>query len=138
MGLNGSTTNGRLMVRLIDVESPRVALQRPPSPVFPTDTSLLDLPEFVPPGFVQGIEVLNDEITPMEFVTDVLRAHAGLDAEAATEKMQEIHTRGGALIPAASLEEAQRIASAIGADAASQGHRLVCRAVSVSAEKHGR
>jgi hypothetical protein len=44
------------------------AFETLPSRVLPPETSLLDTPEFVPPGFVHGIEVLNDDKTPMDFV----------------------------------------------------------------------
>jgi hypothetical protein len=46
---------------------------RPPV-VFSADTSLITIPRFVPAGFVHGIEILNDNSTPMEFVAVAARA----------------------------------------------------------------
>jgi ATP-dependent Clp protease adapter protein ClpS len=122
---NASHTNGNLMVRVLDLDD---ALA---SPVLPPDTSLTANPRFVPPGFTQGIEILNDNTTPMEFVVTVLSAHMGLSREEATHTMLTIHTCGGALIPAPSLAEAQRIAAQITAEAAKNSHLLICRPVSI-------
>jgi hypothetical protein len=47
----------------------------PPSVILSPETSLLTLPNFVPPGFKCGVEVLNDDATPMEFVVSMLSAH---------------------------------------------------------------
>jgi ATP-dependent Clp protease adapter protein ClpS len=126
MGLNGTTLNGRLMVQLCDVDAALEAI----SPLMPPETSLTDHPDFVPSGFTQGIEILNDDATPMEFVTQVLSEYLGLSSEDSTRRMLEIHTRGGALIPTASLADAQRIAARISAAAGKGGYPLVCRAVS--------
>ena len=57
----GTTINGKLMVSVIDVDDIEAAgaewrSQQPVSPILPPDTSLLSIPDFVPPGFVQGIE----------------------------------------------------------------------------------
>ena len=45
--------------------------------------------------------------------------------------MPAIHTRGGALIPTPSFAEAERIATQITAEAAKDGHPLICRPVSI-------
>ena len=50
---------------------PLVAKSADQSPIFPRETRLLERPRFRPPGFVQGIEILNDSTTPMEFVVTV-------------------------------------------------------------------
>ena len=122
MGLHSTTTNGTLMVhvcevpedirRQIDAQGVRKPDATLASPVLPPGTSLLSLPDFVPPGFTQGIEILNDNTTPMEFVVAVLSAHVGLSTEESVHMMVRIHTRGGALIPTASLVDAQRVADA--------------------------
>jgi ATP-dependent Clp protease adaptor protein ClpS len=109
---------------------------RPPnsptsSPVFPPETSLLELDGFMPDGFVHGIEILNDNETPIEFVVMVLEKHASLGGNAAIWAALEIHHSGGLLLPLASEEEAQRAAEAIAARAAAENYPLVCRAVSV-------
>lgn len=132
MGLNGTTTNGKLMIQIRDLDA-MLSESRPDlavSPVLPRETSLIALSEFVPPGFMHGLEILNDNTTPMEFVTSVLGSCVGLNPEDSNRTMLQIHTRGGALLPTPSLAEAQRIAAQIMAEAARSGHPLVCRPVS--------
>jgi len=133
MGLNGTTINGSLMVQIRDLDAIESESRpnRPSSPVLPRETALIDAPEFLPPGFTQGIEILNDSLTPMEFVTSVLAAHLGLTPENAHRTMLQIHSQGGALLATSSLEEARRIAAVITAEAAECGHPLACRAVSI-------
>jgi ATP-dependent Clp protease adaptor protein ClpS len=102
-----------------------------PSVVLPDQTSLLNLPELVPPGFRYGIEIFNDNATPMEFVVSALSAHLGLSHGDSVQAMLSIHKQGGALLPTASLADAKRAAEAITAAATEQRHPLICRAVSV-------
>jgi ATP-dependent Clp protease adapter protein ClpS len=133
----GSAINGKLMVRVIgfddlDAAGAEWRSQLPASPVMPPDTSLISIPEFVPPGFIQGIEILNDNTSPMKFVADVLTTHAGLSPGESNRTMLAIHTRGGALIPTPSTDDARRIAAQIAAEAAKQGYPLICRPVSIS------
>ena len=92
---------------------------------------MTSIPDFVPPGFTQGIEILNDNTTPMNFVATVLNTHADLSLEDSHRTMLAIHTRGGALIPTPSFAEAERIATQITAEAAKDGHPLICRPVSI-------
>jgi len=132
----GTTINGKLMVSVIDVDDIEAARaewrsQQPISPTPPPDTSLLSILDFVPPGFVQGIEILNDNTTPMKFVQDALSTHAGLDPEDAKSTMLAVHTRGGALVPMPSLDEARKVAALVTAEAAQRGYPLACRPVSV-------
>jgi ATP-dependent Clp protease adapter protein ClpS len=136
MGLNGTTTNGKLMVQIRDLDAmlSESRLDLPGSPVLPRETSLITIPEFVPAGFTQGIEILNDNTTPMEFVTSVLGSSLGLSPEDSNRTMLQIHTRGGALLATTSLAEAQRIAAQITTEAARHGHPLVCRPVSRQSE----
>jgi ATP-dependent Clp protease adapter protein ClpS len=131
--LTGAQTNGKLMVRVLgrddfEATSVQARSQLPESPVLPPGTPLTSIADFVPPGFTQGIEILNDNSTPMEFVVNALSLHAGLTREDSNKTMFAIHTRGGALIPTHSLEDAERIAAQITADAAERGYPLVCRA----------
>jgi ATP-dependent Clp protease adapter protein ClpS len=133
----GGHTNGNLMFRIFDlddVDATRAEWRSslPASPVLPLDTSLVENPDFVPPGFTQGIEILNDNTTPMNFVVAILSAHLGLRPEDAKDTMLAIHTRGGALIPTSSLADAQRIAAQITAEAAESGYPLVCRSTSIA------
>jgi len=131
MGLNSTTTNGNLMVQVLDLDAAEAASRPRPSssPVLPRDTSLLALPDFVPPDFAQGVEILNDHTTPMRFVVSVLESQLGLKSEDAHRIMLDIHARGGALIATDSVVQAQSIAAQIAADAARQGFPLVCRSV---------
>jgi len=99
--------------------------------VLPPQTSLLDLPEFVQSNFRYGLEILNDNSTPMEFVVSALSTHLGMSYQDSVQAMLSIHKRGGALLPMASVADAKRVADAITAEAAQQRFPLVCRAVSV-------
>jgi ATP-dependent Clp protease adapter protein ClpS len=134
---HGGYTNGNLMIQISDLDDLEAAraewLSRvqAASPVLPSGASLLSRPDLVPAGFAQGIEILNDNTTPMEFVVDVLSAHVGLDLKDSTQAMLAVHTCGGVLIPTTSLQEAERIAAQITAEAAKQGYPLKCRAASI-------
>jgi ATP-dependent Clp protease adapter protein ClpS len=103
----------------------------PSSVILPLDTSLLSLAEFVPLGFQCGVEFLNDNATPMEFVVSVLSSHLGLNRREAIRIMLTIHSKGGALLPTPSRAAAAAAALAITSEAASLGYSLVCRAVHV-------
>lgn len=105
------------------------AARRRMSRIFSPATSLLRRKGFAPAGFQHGIEVLNDNTTPMQFVVDALRDKMGLSEDEAVRKMIEIHRQGGALFASASFEEAQRVADVITAEARRDNHVLTCRAV---------
>ena len=106
-------------------------LRPEPGRVLPTDTSMTEIPGLVPAGFLYGVEVINDNTTPMEFVVRALAVHAGMNGPDAIRAMLEIHSKGGKLIPTNSHEDAQSIVDSLLADAARHGHPLVCRVVSV-------
>jgi ATP-dependent Clp protease adapter protein ClpS len=53
-----------------------------------------------------GIEILNDDFTPMEFVVHVLSEYLGMPRPAATRMMLEVHHKGSAILPQASMAEA--------------------------------
>jgi ATP-dependent Clp protease adapter protein ClpS len=108
-----------------------IAGRRRQSPLFPPETSLLRLARFAPPGFTCGLEILNDDRTPMAFVVSVLRHNVGLSEIAAIRTMLEIHKKGGMLLPMPSSEEANRVAEVVTAAALVNNHPLVCRAVRV-------
>ena len=124
--------NGKLQVKVFDLGAAKIAAKTT-SPVIPRDKSLLTLPEFIPPGFTQGIEILNDNTTTMDFVATVLHSCLGLSLEDSRQRMLDIHYRGGALLPTSSLAEAERIAAKITAEATQQNYTLVCRPVSMVA-----
>jgi ATP-dependent Clp protease adapter protein ClpS len=73
----------------------------------------------------------HDNTTPMQFVVSVLGSCLGLSPEESNRTMLDIHTRGGALLPAPSFAEAQRIAAQVTAEAVKHGYPLVCRPVSI-------
>lgn len=98
-------------------------------PVFPPDTGLLSIPHLVPKDFHTGVEILNDRVTPMEFVTTALMEHLDFTREEATEKMLAIHVTGGMLWPLPTTTRAQQVADGMMADAKKWGHPLQCRAV---------
>jgi ATP-dependent Clp protease adapter protein ClpS len=106
---------------------PLLELSADQAPVFPVDSSLLERPGFRPPGYVHGIEILNDRSTPMEFVVSCFVNHLGLTRDQAIARMLEIHNAGGLLIAFPTQQEANRIAAAISADARASGHKLACR-----------
>jgi len=101
-----------------------------PGVVLPPETSLLSIAELVPSGFRHGIEILNDNTTPMQFVVDALGKHANLGQTDAVRAMLEVHSKGGKLLPTDTFESAKRIAEALVEDASKHKHPLVCRAVS--------
>jgi ATP-dependent Clp protease adaptor protein ClpS len=98
--------------------------------VLPPGSSLLAIPEFVPAGFVSGIEILNDNTTPMEFVVGVLQKYASMDRKSSIRTMLIIHDKGGILLPFESPEIAYRVADSIAVDARNHNHQLICRSVS--------
>jgi ATP-dependent Clp protease adapter protein ClpS len=106
------------------------AFRPEPGVVLPSETSLISYPEFIPAGFAHGVEVLNDNTTPMQFVVDALGTHANLRETEAIKAMLEIHSKGGKLFPAETPEHAQSIAAALAAAAQERGYPLICRAVS--------
>ena len=101
------------------------------SPIFPPETALLRLQGFTPPGFQCGIEILNDDSTPMEFVVSVLQGCVALGRDDAMRTMLEIHKKGGVLLPMTSIEDSKRIAESVSAQARSNNHALICRAVRI-------
>lgn len=131
----GLATDGSVLWRLFlhvfrghpHPHPPLVAASVDQSPVFSQETRLLKKPGFRPPGFVHGIEILNDRSTPMEFVVTTLITHLGLTRNQAIVKMLEIHNTGGTLIAVPSAKEAQRIADTVSAEARAAGHSFVCR-----------
>jgi ATP-dependent Clp protease adapter protein ClpS len=106
---------------------PLAAMSAAQSPIFPPETRLLTKSGFRPPGFVQGIEILNDNTTPMEFVVTALMTHLGLTQSQAVVMMLDIHNTGGMLIALPSVQEARRIATAVAAQARASGHSFICR-----------
>lgn len=110
-----------------------LAKQLEASPVFDPSTRLLDIDGMKPDGFTAGIELLNDDTSPMELVVEMLERFGGLSREAAVTAMLKIHQTGGLLLPMPNLAVAELAADAITREARARGHALVCRAVSADA-----
>jgi ATP-dependent Clp protease adapter protein ClpS len=102
-----------------------------PSHLFPPDTSLITMPGFLPEGFRCGIEILNDDRTPMEFVVSILESLAGMSKLQAMRTMLAIHKKGGIVLPMQSSEQSKHVAELIVTEARAKNHPLVCRAVSL-------
>ena len=100
------------------------------APVFSPETSLLSMDEFRDDDFSVGIEILNDNTTPMQFVVDVLMKYFDIKEEDAIKWMVAIHSNGGVLYPTETMEQAEVIANGITTDVKEKGHYLICRAVS--------
>ena len=121
-------TDGYLLWKVLSRWIARKPFSYPDTSItFAPDTRLLRLRDFRPDGFSSGIEVLNDNTTPMEFVVRMLVNHLQVSRDDAVRLMVSIHVRGGLLLP---LEagRAEAVAAAIMADAAAASQPLVCRA----------
>jgi len=132
---SGLSTDGSMLWRLFlhvyrghpHPHPPLVATPAEQSPVFPPETRLLSKPGFRPPGYVHGVEILNDRTTPMDFVVTALTAHLGLTRDQAVVKMLDIHNTGGMLFAFSTEQQARSVADAVSADAKAAGHAFVCR-----------
>jgi ATP-dependent Clp protease adaptor protein ClpS len=85
--------------------------------------------EFPEGGPLFGMEITNDDSTPMEFVVDVLQKELNMSKQAAVRAMLHIHRRGSILFVMDTLELAESIAATITARARDRSHPLICRAV---------
>lgn len=100
--------------------------------IFPPEARLLTVPSFAQQNFTTGIEFLNDDTTPMEFVVAALVTHLKIEKNEAFRIMLAIHKSGGYLMPISDIGKAELIVAAMMADAQSQGHKFICRAVDKS------
>src|SRR5262245_36202656 len=76
-----------------------------------------------------GVEILNDDFTPMEFVVYVLSQYFGMARPDATRLMLQIHYKGSAILPQASMEQATQSAVSANAYARQNYFPLFLRAV---------
>jgi ATP-dependent Clp protease adapter protein ClpS len=106
-----------------------LARQHAASPVFAPETRLTTIDGMMPPNFRVGVELLNDDKTPMEFVVAALEKHLGLDHEAAVAAMLRIHAQGGLLFSLADAAHADEVARIVTQEARDQGFPLICRSV---------
>lgn len=105
-------------------------------PVFPANTRLLSGEDLVRENFEHGVEMLNDDATPMEFVVGVLMRHVQMNRDEAIKAMLKIHSTGRLAIPLASRELAEHIATLVSSAARQQNHPLVCRPVTAQQRVH--
>ena len=101
------------------------------SPVYSSRKSLLSIPDLVPPGFATGVEIFNDNTTPMDFVVETLTRHLDLDQADALRLMSKIHAKGGALVSLADMQKAEAVAFAVMSHARERGYKFLCRAVDI-------
>jgi ATP-dependent Clp protease adapter protein ClpS len=92
------------------------------------NTSLVvDLPEFS--QFRHGLELLDDDQTPMQFVVESLAKVLGLERKSAIHIMLVIHKSGRAIIAVPTAQEAESACQDIVAEARASGYPLVCRVI---------
>jgi ATP-dependent Clp protease adaptor protein ClpS len=80
----------------------------------------------MPNSSVCNILLLNDDVTPMDFVVTVLQDFFDLDFDEANKLMLRIHHEGKAVCGSCERDEAERRVSNILALAAKHGHPLNC------------
>ena len=123
-------TDGYLLWKLTVSRLRRLPFAWPDTSVtFSPDTHLSRVKGFMPAGFDTGIEILNDNTTPMDYVVKTLMTHLQITTEEAIRLMLDIHEKGGLLIALPTQEKAEAVANAIAADALINGHQLSCRVV---------
>jgi ATP-dependent Clp protease adaptor protein ClpS len=76
-----------------------------------------------------GVEMLNDDFTPMEFVVDVLSRHFGMARLEAIRMMLHVHVNGSAILPQASMAQATQLAASANADSRRNYFPLLFRVV---------
>jgi len=87
-------------------------------------------------AFENGVELLNDDTTPMPFVLRVLQDEAGLAHEDAAVACALCHERGGVIVPMPSQDRAVDVAANVNARAQREAWPLRCRAVSALRKPH--
>ena len=97
------------------------------SVVFPPETRLVSMPEFLVPELVFGVEVLNNDTAPMEFVVRMLMTELALSKEKAVGLMLQIHKKGGIIIRTSSRSEAEAAVLGISRRCAAEGRTLTVR-----------
>ncbi|WP_374328331.1 ATP-dependent Clp protease adaptor ClpS [Azonexus sp.] len=95
----------------------------PPGCAFPALGGVSEEP------FAQGVEILDDDQTPLLFVQQVLQAELGLTSGEAAVAAALAHARGGVLLPLADVASAAAAASALTEAARQAGWPLRCRVV---------
>ena len=94
---------------------------------FPPETKLVSMPEFLVPELVFGVEVLNNDTAPMEFVVRMLMTELAIPKEKAVGLMLQIHKKGGIIIQTSSKSEAESAVLGISKKCAEEGRTLTVR-----------
>jgi|TARA_B100001971_G_scaffold205558_1_gene223172 ATP-dependent Clp protease adaptor protein ClpS len=74
-----------------------------------------------------SIAMLNDEVTPMEFVVEILQQVFDYDRKTATRIMLDIHRRGGAIVARASPQKGDELVDSVTSRGKKSGHPLTCK-----------
>jgi ATP-dependent Clp protease adaptor protein ClpS len=91
-----------------------------------------DSPQDSPHNSTYGVEMLNDDFTPMEFVVYVLSQYFGMARLEAIRMMLQVHHKGSAILPQASMAQAIQSAASANAYARQNDFPLFLRVVSQS------
>ena len=116
-----------LLVALWKHRKLRVRFASGKSPIFSSEKSLVSMKKFVPKEFTVGVEIFNDNTTPMDFVVDILTKALNLTEDEAVNAMIEIHTNGGKLFSMPSEAVAIAAVEKINAAVVANQHQLICR-----------
>ncbi|MFO1217035.1 MAG: ATP-dependent Clp protease adaptor ClpS [Burkholderiaceae bacterium] len=100
------------------------------APAIPSGLQYYSLPSPDGKTFEHGIEVLNDDATPLVFVLRVLQHEVGLSHAQASVASALCHDKGGVLIPLPSAQQAEEAAARVARRAEEEAWPLRCRAVS--------
>ena len=73
-----------------------------------------------------AVVLLNDDVTPMEFVVEVLQQVFGNEHDEAVKAMLAVHHQGSGICGLYGQEEAQRLAKAVIDRAQASGYPLQC------------
>jgi len=79
------------------------------------------------PSFNYGVEILNDDITPMAFAIDILKSIVGLNENNAVTATLRIHALGKVIIMLPNQTEATSAANKIDAQAKHNNYPLACK-----------
>jgi ATP-dependent Clp protease adaptor protein ClpS len=80
----------------------------------------------VPNSPLSSVLLLNDDVTPMEFVVNLLQDFFGMDYDAAIKLMLRVHHEGKAVCGTYDRDEAETRLAAILALAHKHNHPLKC------------
>jgi ATP-dependent Clp protease adaptor protein ClpS len=85
--------------------------------------------ESIPLAEAFGIEVKDDNVTPMDFVVHALESVLSIKQDDAVRLMLQVHTRGSVTVGRVSHPVAQRFVEQLTQLAGNHGYPLVCRVV---------